>query len=320
MNAWDVRVGNLSSPESRVSRAVVARGRALIVLGFVSTFVVGCSSASKKDQAGEMRPSAEGLKAIEVKEPILLRLKADPKRAEKVTYFHRSASKAYEDNQLRHQKDETMEFTAQADTVKVENEGSRFTQVISVISKDGTSDLHDFAMPEPGERLEVVTTTTGKILKAGEYPNNSIFYVSPISLPEGPVSIGDTWTMQASWLSLGEMVPYQLDMVSILKGLWSCGKDRCAEIEISGEVTLQGPINQVMNFKSNWRGRIFFALEAGTVVWSRVDSEERLLAENVRRDINSCLEATLVEPLDVKLPGIPRPTCPGLATSTEKAP
>jgi hypothetical protein len=276
---------------------------------------VGCSHAAKRGgvEGVELKPKADGLKVIADPGKVELRLKADPKRLEKVAYFHRSASKSFEDNQVRSQKDETLEFTAQAETIKVE--GDRFTQVIRVLNKDGAGDLHDFAMPELGERLEVVTDTRGKILKSGEWPNNSIFYVSPISLPEGPVSVGDTWPMQATWLSLGEMVPYQLDMVSILKNIWSCGQDRCAEIEISGQVTLQGTNAQAMNFKSNWRGRIYFAIGAGTVVWSRVESEERLLAENVRRDINSCLESALIEPGDVKLPGIAKPSCPPLAPS-----
>jgi hypothetical protein len=276
--------------------------------------LTGCSHAAKRGPEGvELKPRADGLKVIADPGKVELRLKADPKRFEKVAYFHKSASKSFEDNQMRAQKDENIEFSAQAETVKVD--GERFTQLITVTSKDGGGDLHDFAMPEMGERLEVVTDTRGKILKSGDWPTNSIFYVSPISLPEGLVSVGDTWTMQASWLSLGEMVPYQLDMVSILKNVWTCGQDRCAEIEISGQVTLQGTIAQAMNFKSNWRGRIYFAIGAGTVVWSRVESEERLLAENVRRDINSCLESVLTEPGDVKLPGIAKPICAPLAPS-----
>uniref|UniRef100_A0A183CTR2 Big_5 domain-containing protein n=1 Tax=Globodera pallida TaxID=36090 RepID=A0A183CTR2_GLOPA len=130
------------------------------------------------------------------------------------------------------------------------------------------------------EKLEVTANSRGQILKSGEYPTNSIFYVPPISLPEGPVNVGDTWTMQASWLSLEEMVPFQIDMVSILKNVWTCGDDRCAEVEVSAQVDVQGPVNQNMAFRSVWQGKMYFALNAGTVVWSRVDSEESLTTAN----------------------------------------
>jgi hypothetical protein len=271
-----------------------------------------------------MRPNAEGLTPAKVDQPVSLRLKAEMGRTEKVSYSHRSTSNSYEDGQLRHKKEDSLDFLSQAETVRIEppNESGvqTFTQVLSVLKKDGTGDLHEFAMPELGEKLEVTADSTGHIYKSGEYPKNSIFYVPPMSLPEKPVSIGDTWTLQTSWLSLEEMVPYQLDMVSILKGFWTCGKDTCAEIEISGDVGFQGPLAETLQFHSTWHGRIYFAMNAGTVVWSRVDSEERLLAEHVRRDVNSCLEAVLVEPADEALQGLKGSRCEPLEkTETQTA-
>ena len=115
--------------------------------------------------------------------------------------------------------------------------------------------------------------------------------------------------MRASWLSLGEMVPYQLEMVSILKRFSQCGTRRCAEIELSGEVGLQGPIAQMMAFRSLWKGFLVFDIDSGTVLWSRVDSEEQFASGNVRRAVASCLEAALQEPGDIKLAGKTRPAC-----------
>lgn len=296
----------------RFSKNVAKFSSCLIVAAF---FTSGCAS-SQKTEGRSFRPQASGLQEAKVEGPVELRLKATKNRTEKVAYLHVSNSAAFEDNQLRHQKEESLEFVSQAETADVKANASgeveRFTQVISVVSKDGVADLHDFAMPEVGERLEVTADSQGRILKSGDYPPNSIFYVSPVSLPQGKVNVGDTWTMQANWLSLEEMVPYQLDMVSILKGFWTCGKDTCAEIELSGEVGFQGPLNQTIHFKSNWKGTMYFALGAGTVVWSRVDSEERLIAENVRREVNSCLASVLISPEDTKLPGLDKPTCEGL--------
>jgi len=271
--------------------------------------LVGCAHGGVGDDGNVMRAPAKGLEEIRNPGPIELRLKADLNHPEQVEYISRSRSSSLEDNQLRQQKEESVTFVSQAETLKAEAAKDRFTQSLTIVKKEGTVDLHDFAMPELGESLEVTADSHGRILKAGDYPENSVFYVPPVSLPDGPVSIGDTWTLKAGWLSLEEMIPYQLDMVSILKAVWKCGKDRCAQIEISGDVTLDGPAAQAMSFKSQWRGMIYFDIEAGTVVWSRVDSVEQFAAGNVRRDVDSCLEAALVSPDEEKIPGLAKPSC-----------
>jgi hypothetical protein len=269
-----------------------------------------CASGGKSSGSGSPIGLPEGAKAVRVKGPVTLRLKAQLKGTETVDYYHTAMSRAFEEKELRHEKTEVLSFTALSETSKVD--GDRFTQVITVSDKDGTIGLHDFAMPEPGERLEVVSDALGKILKAGDWPPNSIFYVSPIAVPEQPVEVGDTWTMQASWLSLTDMVPYELDMVNILKGFVTCGADTCADIEVNGNVAMQGPLNRTLVFRSEWRGRLLFALEAGTVVWSRVNSEELFAYERVYRTVGSCLEAGLREPARISVMAAgSKPQCQG---------
>ena len=286
----------------------------LLVLAIATsgcTHMAGPSAVTAPPAKPDVKPQVAALESLKIDQPVALRLKADLNHIEKVSYYHTARSRSFEDNQVRTQKDETLEFNSNALTTKVEPEKDQFTQVLTTDKKQGEGDLTDFAMPEVGDKLEVTANSRGKILKSGDYPPNSLFFVSPISLPEQPVTVGDTWTMQANWLSLGEMVPYQLDMVSILKGFLKCGTDRCAEIEISGEVGLGGTIAKSMSFKSLWRGRIYFNIDAGTVVWSRVDSDETFISENVRREVNSCLEAVLTEPESEKLVGLGKPTCVG---------
>ena len=274
---------------SKLIRNGARRAGVLVSAGLISA----CASGAKTGEP--LPPGAKGeLPSVKMSGPVTLRLKAEPKSSETVEYFHVSASRAFEGKELRHEKTETLTFTAQAETVKSENE--RFTQAITVTKKDGTVGLHDFAMPELGERLEVVSDSRGKILKAGDWPSNSIFYVSPVSLPEQAVEVGDTWTMQSSWLSLEDMVPYELDMVSILKGFVKCGNDTCADIEVNGNVGMQGALQQTLVFRSEWRGRLLFAVNAGTVAWSRVNSEEMFAYDKVYRTVGSCLEAALREP------------------------
>jgi hypothetical protein len=115
--------------------------------------------------------------------------------------------------------------------------------------------------------------------------------------------------MQAGWQSLEEGIPFRLDMVSILRGFWRCGTDTCAEIEVSGGVGIEPPAPPMLTFKSEWKGKIYFAIDAGTVVWSRTDSEESFTAENVYRKVDGCLEAALSEPSEIRLPGVAKPAC-----------
>jgi hypothetical protein len=112
-------------------------------------------------------------------------------------------------------------------------------------------------------------------------------------------------------------------MVSILHGLYKCGVGLgvCADIEISGNVVMQTsalprPI-QALSFTSEWKGRLLFSLEQGTVLWSRVNSDERFVSDPARRDVNSCLEAVLVAPESLRLPGVSEPTCQAARTSSD---
>jgi hypothetical protein len=300
-----------------IHRSFVGRLVSILVGAIYLSITSGCAhSPSSQDRKDTIAVHHLNLKAAKSSGPALLRLKADPVNIEKVQYFNRTESQSFEDGQLRHKKEETLKFSSHAETIASDPDKSQsktgvgvFTQALSSDEKDGTADLHDFALPEPGEKLKMTFNDHGKILLAEGYPSNSIFYVSPLSLPDGAVSIGDTWTMQASWLSLNEMIPYQLDMVSILKGLWECGKHTCAEIEISGDVGFQGSLSQAMTFHSNWRGTIYFDIDEGTIVWSRTDSEERLVSDNVRREVSSCLESLLVEPKAIALQGLASPSC-----------
>lgn len=302
----------------RKSVAAFDRCLSCITLIALTGLAVGC--ASKGPKGGLLEPTARTgdsprLEKVERKGAVELRLMAVPKESEVVDYYHISASKAFEGKDLRHEKTDVLSFKAQAETTAVEPD--RFTQKITVTKKDGTLGLHDFAMPEPGETLVVTSTNKGKILKAGDWPSNSIFYVAPVSLPEGPVEVGDTWAMQGSWLSLEDMVPYELDMVSILKGFVKCGADTCADIEINGGVAMQGVLKQQVVFRSEWRGRMLFSVEGGTVVWSRINSEEIFAYDQVYRKVGSCLEAALSEPAKKSiLPAGIGPGCGGFVPPT----
>lgn len=266
----------------------------------ISTCIIftACSSTNQKSE-GLKASFIDSAKTVAMDKPVVLKLKGVVGQVEKVAYSHRALSKSFEKNEIRNQRDESVEFTTAAETMKYE--GDTVVQKLSVIKKDGTTNLHDFAMPEVGEKVEVVFDHTGKIKKFGDYPQNSLFYVPPVSLPDRPVTVGDTWTMKARWITLDETIPFELDMVSILKRFVSCGNDTCAEIEVSGEVNVDQSLKQTLHFNSQWRGGFYFAMNAGSVIWSHVQSEEQLLMNNLTRKVQSCLGSTTEEPSQLKL-------------------
>lgn len=259
---------------------------------------VGCSSVQKTDPVFNQKFSEASVKG-----PVTLRLGAEKGRVETVHNRFNSISESFEEGAIRLRQEQGVEFNSRYDTLKTDDK--KILQIWTTSDKQGEIDLHTLAMPEVGERLEMGLTRDAKILLAGKYPQQSMFYVPQVSLPEDPVKIGDTWDMQASWVTLDEGVPLSTDVVSILKGFVKCGSDTCADIELSGETRLEGSLP--IGFKNELRGRLLFAINKGIPVWSHVSSRADFTAEAVQRTETSCLETILEEPADLKI-GI-QPTC-----------
>jgi hypothetical protein len=60
-----------------------------------------------------------------------------------------------------------------------------------------------------------------------------------------------------------------------------------------------------------------FAINEGTVAWSRVNSEELFAYDKVYRTVGSCLEAALREPVKSSVvTADAKPTCQGFAPPT----
>lgn len=250
-----------------------------------------------------------GWAPLEIKEPVALRLKGDPARVESVQYCAFSNAKTFAGSELRSDKDEATSFTVETRTTRADAGRDRISQLLRTTRKEGPMDLRDFAMPESGERLELVLSSQAKVLRAGNFPKGSLYYVPTTSLPEAPVGKGDTWTMQATWSPIGEDARLQLDMLSILKGFWSCGTNRCAEIEISGGVQAGSGGVAIPGYRNEWRGRLLFDVDAGTVVWSRLESDESFEGDRGKRVVKSSLEGTMIAPEALKPPGAALAAC-----------
>lgn len=261
----------------RVSTGQAALGMYLIC--FVS---IGCASG--------------GTKSIGQAGPVSIALKAEVGQEDVTRYYSHSRVKSFEGAQLVRERDEMVEFRVRERVSNIEPGTGHLTIKTETIQKDGIVDLHDLAFPEKGEEIEYVMSRQGEVLRAGAYPPDTVFYVPPIPLPKGPVEIGDTWTLDHAWIGMKNEIPLGVHLVAILKDISECGKGRCADIEVSGNVEVIGIAPQKAQFTSVLWGRMLIAVERGTVIWSEMRSREKMTVPNSRTDVLSCMVAELETP------------------------
>ncbi len=288
-----------------------------LLLVFCLGVLVACAS---KPTHKDATPLPERLEEMKLKDAVDLKLGSEPGRIETVKYVSRTLSQSVEGKAVRRQEEQKASFTVQTKTGSIDEKDDLITQTVRTVEKVGDLDLRALAMPEVGESIGFILKRDGSVVNVDGYPRGTLFWVAPISLPKGKAEVGDTWDYSAQWLSLEESAPFQLDIISIIKGFVKCGQnDECADIEVSGEVRLSAPIDPVLSFKNTLSGRILFARKAGIVVWSRIDSLETLYASSqlgspssvnaVSRRVHSCLESLLLEPVNLKVPSISNPAC-----------
>jgi len=254
------------------------------VIFFLSTslFVVGCSTSSK---------------SVDVNGPVTLRLKGEQGQTDITRYYSHAKINAFAEDQKVKERDEIVDFSVSEKTKAVDEKNKRLTVVSSTIRKDGTVDLHDLAFPELNEEIEYVFDDLAKVFKAGPYPPESVFFVPPLPLPEEAVEVGSTWNMDHAWIGLKNGIPLQLQIIGILKGFGRCGsKDRCADIEISGNVDVIGIKKAAVEYRSEVWGRLLFSLDRGAVVWSEVRNKEMMRTPEESLEILACMASVLEEP------------------------
>ena len=271
----------------------------VIIVGFFascSVLIQGCATGSSSQSV------SASLKRISEPGPVTIRLKGKGGDQTTTRFYSHSRTKNYHQAQIVKKKDEIVEFSL-LETIKNHNEKSdRITVLSTAKDKDGIVSLHDLAFPEVNEVIEYIYTSTGKVLKAGDYPKWSIFYVPPLPLPSGSVSVGDTWEMTEEWRSMNNGIPLQVSLVGILKNVYQCGQDRCADIELSGDVAIANAPAVEINFISEMHGRLLFNLDKGINVWSLIQGQEDLRVNQDQTVVISCLASNLLGPEEIKLP------------------
>jgi hypothetical protein len=264
-------------------------------------------------------PSSSHIKEVTLKEPVSLELGHQLGEFDITHYRYHSTKSTLDERKIKVKRDEIVDFKVRSEVTGLTPGGLIHLQV-KTVAKDGPVELNDLAYPELNETIDFTLSKSAQVIRAGGYSSDSIFYVQPIPLPDKPVSKGDTWEVEHAWLSHHNGVPLKLDLVAILSRFVECGpKDTCADIEISGRVTLPpGMINGSLDSKVY--GRLLFALKRGLIVWSEVRTDENLQTSEEKVQIASCMESTLDEPSAYLWAGRDKPYCTPQSEFTNQLP
>ena len=259
-----------------------------------------CQTASKVNPTSKPTKSSD----LELTKPVEIKWVGEPGRIEKMKYYSHSSTRTFENQSIRHQREEIVEFTVQSKVVSSDRVAGLTAYEVTTLEKDGPVNLRDMAFPEVGEVLPLVVSEKAMVVSAGNYPKNSIFFVPPLSLPSRAVSVGDTWTMEHSWVSLNNGLKLELSLVTILKRVIQCPDGgACFELEVSGDVTLpdmkSGQTSSHLDSKIF--GRLLFSEPHASIIWSDVRNRESFLSEGMRVEVLSCIQSQLEEPLSSAL-------------------
>lgn len=223
--------------------------------------------------------------------PVTLEFKGKPGEVNETRYYSNSRVLSYQQDQIVRDRTDGVDFTVKSHVTSFDPVKKILKYDAKTVRKDGTVELHDLAFPELNEEIDYVIRSSGEILKAGRFPRHSLFFVPGLPIPDHPVTVGDTWTLEHSWLSAKDGIPLQLEVVAIFKDLVKCDNGKlCADLELSGHVKLSTPPTvQGSRFSSRLWGRMLFSVERGDVVWSEMRSREEMSVQGDRMLVTSCM-------------------------------
>jgi len=271
-----------------------------LALAIAAVMISACSSQKIKSDYPEVK--------IDKSAAFDLRLKGKHGETGLTDYHSSSSVEDFEGGQKVRDHQEILDFLVS--TQVTEARENQFTVRTSTVEKDGSGSLHDYAFPEPGEQIDFIYSIEGKVLKADPFPKQSIFFLPPISLPPNEVKIGDTWTMDHTWVSSNDGLPLNLNMVTIFKDVIPCGPfGRCAELEVSGQVEMANEkLQRLVDFDSKIWGRLWFSIDRGDVIWSEVRSQDVFKTKQTEMRVLSCMVSKMRSPSGEKIASDCEPT------------
>ncbi len=250
-----------------------------IVVFIITGTISGCTTPSRTQTQADEVSSEE--------KSIPLRLKGIPNVDEHVAYSA-SNTKTFSNNQIVHEQIEAVDFKIVTE-IKPRDDQTFYAQV-KTLSKDGPIALASLGYPEPGEAIVYIVNRDSTIIKAGEFPKNSLYFIPQLPLPNRTLKTGETWNYEYTWISDESLSQLKIEVVLLLKDVFECGKDSCITIEYSGNITQPKNIKQKIPFKSQLKGLMKYNLTLAQVISNYQINEELLEIEGTRVEAKSCSE------------------------------
>lgn len=227
----------------------------------------------------------------ETTEPISLNLVGVPGHKDFYSVHSQTLVENISPDKLLHQKIEMVEFDVATEIEGVDKKNSTVSVETKTTKKEGNLSLNDMAYPELDETIDFVFDKRGRVLHAGRYSPETIFFVSPLPLPDHPVKVGDTWTYETEWVTQDSRMPMKIQLVMVLKKALKCfDKEYCAEVEWSGKVyseEVKLPIISRIN------GYTLYRPKTGSQIWTWSRNEEQMEMQGVKMKVSTCIQSIL---------------------------
>lgn len=251
-----------------------------IVVFIVSSVISGCSTSTLTTVILPYPPTASG-KSIPLKLDGITNI-------EEHLSFSSSNTKTFSNNQIIHEQIESVDFKFVTE-IKPRDDSSFFTTV-KTLSKDGPISLASMGYPEPGETIDYIINKDSSILKAGNYPGGSLYFIPQLPLPNRTLSTGETWNYEYTWISDESLSELKLDIVLLLKDITECGKGKCILVEYSGKITQPKDVKYKIPFRSQLKGLMNYDITHAQVISNYQLNEESIEIEGTRVESKSCSE------------------------------
>jgi hypothetical protein len=226
-------------------------------------------------------------------EVISLKLSPGLGQVEVTSNCYVTSTKSFINGEIRAKKIETTDFKTQVTTIKT---GKEIRQLIETIAKDGGASLHDLAYPELNEQIDLTLEPSGKVLKAGHYAKDSIFYIPALPLPDKPVKTGDQWEVENTWVESSAKLKLTSKIKSKFVEYTTCGDHQCVLIEFTGTMDAPEKLKKEMNFEHKLTGRFLFDPVLSLVPYAFFEADERLQEKGGQVVVKSRLRSILLQP------------------------
>ena len=166
-----------------------------------------------------------------------------------------------------------------------------------VTDLQGEVELANMGLPPVGKTLLEVVDSKARVVAVKDYPQETIFYLPKIALPNKPVKPGDSWIFKSVWRSLKTGWPFEITLNLTLDSWVECGGLKCAYIKFDGAIGL--PIDSPLKnaeLGSDVSGEFVYAPVGHQFIWTLSNSIETFKTKSKLVKVKSCTASYQVSP------------------------